>query len=233
MKPDSMKLAVGVLLLVTFPAFSEEKTGSVSGIIRYTGELPEPKKITTADGGTIMHRDLVVHPQSKGLQSVVAVLENAPTQPRLKGAKAITVDQRDMVFVPRVVAVQHGRAVSFDNSDTVNHSVLATSSVAANQCNVFVAPGKPYEHVFDVQNKPVMIGCSLHGWMRAWVYVIPHPWFAVSDERGKFQIPDVPPGKYTLLLRHADTGRQERREVEILAGKNVEVHIEWTTVEPE
>ena len=72
-----------------------------------------------------------------------------------------------------------------------------------------------------------MIGCSLHGWMRAWIYVVPHPWFAVSDEQGKFKIADIPAGKYTVWLRHADTGRQERREVEIRPGKLAELAIDW------
>jgi plastocyanin len=211
------------------PAASDEKPGSIAGVVRYTGTVPPPEKILTNDG-TLLHNDLVVDPKTRGLRYVVAVLENAPAQPKVTKAKPVLVDQREMVFVPRVVAVQHGQAVSFDNSDTCNHSVMASSTVEANQFNLFVQQGKPYEHVFEPQRRPVQIGCSLHAWMRAWVYVLPHPWFAVSDEHGRFQVKDIPPGKYTLWLRHPDTGRQERREVGVRAGKVLDLTIEWRKV---
>jgi plastocyanin len=224
-------LSLPACLLLGTPALPAEKPGGIAGVVRYTGTVPPPEEILTTDGSTIRHSDLVVEPKTKGLRYVVAVLENAPAQPKVTKAKPVLVDQRDMVFVPRVVAVQHGQAVSFDNSDLCNHSVMANSTVKANQFNVFVLQGRPYEHFFEPQKHPVQIGCSLHAWMRAWVYVLPHPWFAVSDEQGKFQINDVPPGKYTLWLRHPDTGRQERREVEVQAGKTLELTIEWRKVD--
>jgi hypothetical protein len=72
-----------------------------------------------------------------------------------------------------------------------------------------------------------MIGCSLHAWMRAWVYVVPHAHFAITDAEGRFRLERVPPGKYTLLLHHADTNRQERRTVEVAAGKTADIAITW------
>jgi len=224
------------LILIAFLQFAPivsggEKAGSISGVVRFTGESPPAKKITTSDGGTIVHNDLVVDAKSKGLRDVVAIFDNAPAQPKVRNARPVVVDQREMIFVPRVVAVQHGQAVSFDNSDMFNHSVMANSKVAANRFNIFVSPGKPYEHVFEVQPRPIPIGCSLHSWMRAWVYVVPHPWFAVSNEQGRFEIKTVPPGKYTLSLHHADTGMREEREVEVTAGKSVEIAVEWRKVE--
>jgi plastocyanin len=211
-------------------AEAPKATGTITGVVRFAGKVPPSKKITATDGTTIEHNDLVVDAKTKGLRFVVASLEDAPAQPKVEKAEPIVVDQRDMVFLPRTVAVQHGRAVRFDNNDTCNHSVMASSPLAANQFNVFVLQGKPYDHIFEVQKHPVQIGCSLHGWMRAWVYVVPHPWFAVSDTEGRFTIKDVPPGKYKLWLRHADTGLQERREVEVKAGQTAEVSIEWKEV---
>jgi plastocyanin len=231
MRTQLVWLSLPACLFLVTPALAAEKPGGIAGIVRYTGPMPEPEKILTTEGGTILHTDLVVDPKTRGLRHVMAVLENALAQPKVTKEKPVLMDQRDMVFLPRVVAVQHGQAVSFDNSDSCNHSVMASSTVPANQFNVFVLSGKPHEHVFEPQRHPVTIGCSLHAWMRAWVYVVPHPWFAVSDEQGKFQIKDIPPGKYTLWLRHPDTGRQERREVEVQAGKTLELTIEWRKVD--
>jgi plastocyanin len=200
-------------------ASPQSALGTVEGRVLFTGRMPPPKKITTVDGGVIEHNDLMVDPKSKGLRDAMAVGR----------VPVVVVDQREMVFVPHVVAVQMGQAVRFENSDLCNHSVLASSTVPANQFNVFVSSSQSHEHVFAVQKHPVQIGCSLHGWMRAWVYVVPHPWFAVSDAQGKFQISAVPPGKYTLWVRHADTGLQQRQDLEIEGGK-AKVNVEWREV---
>ncbi len=67
--------------------------------------------------------------------------------------------------------------------------------------------------------------------MRAWVYVVRHPWFAVTEPDGRFRIANVPPGKYTLLLSHADTGMQDRRTVTVEAGKTATLTVDWEKAE--
>lgn len=205
-------------------------TGTVKGTVRYAGVIPEAERILTTDGSTIEHHDLVVDAKTKGLRDVAVVLENAPARPKLAKAKPVVMDQRDMRFVPRVIAVQHGQPVRFENNDLSNHSVQANSGNPANAFNVVAGPGQPVEHVFEAQKPPVQIGCSIHGWMKAWVYVVPHPWFAVTDAKGAFRLDRVLPGKYTLLLAHPDTGHRERREVEVRPGRTVELTVEWQKV---
>jgi plastocyanin len=205
-------------------------TGTIAGFVRYTGDVPPPREITTTDGRTLYHNNLVVHPRTKGLRYMVAVLENAPAQPKVQKAEPVVVDQRDMVFNPRVVAVQHGQAVRFENNDLSNHGVTAYGRAAADQFNLYVGQNRSLEHLFSTQKTPIAIGCPLHAWMRAWVYVVPHPWFAISEASGKFTIEKIPPGKYTLWMRHADTGQQERRSVQVEAGKVTEVTVEWRKV---
>jgi plastocyanin len=162
---------------------------------------------------------------------VFVQLEDAPARPPLPKAEPVPVDQRDWVFVPRVVAVQHGRPVRFDNNDSVNHSVQAMSlKQPANEFNRTAGPGTPIVHTFAPQEGPVIIGCGLHAWMRAYVYVVPHPWFAVTDAEGKFRLAEVPPGKYVLLATHPDTGLKERRAVTVAAGQTTEVAVTWTKV---
>ena len=223
-------LLISVVPLALLAAEPAPSTGTVAGTVRFTGKVPPAKKITTTDGATIEHNDLVVEPKSKGLRYVFVLLEDAPAQAKLNKAESVVVDQRDMIFVPRMVAVRHGQAVKFDNSDLCNHSVQAVSTVAANQFNKFTAPNNPLEHVFEPQKKPVVIGCALHGWMRAWVYVVPHPWFAVTDAEGRFRLAEVPAGKHTLSFSHPDTGLQERKEVQVEKGQTATVNVDWEKV---
>ena len=206
--------------------------GKIQGVVRFTGVVPPPQEIMTTEGLRITHHDLVVDGKTKGLRFVAAVLEDAPAQPKVEKSAPVLMDQRNMVFVPRVIAVQHGQAVRFENNDGSNHSVMAHSTVAANQLNTFVNGDKPLVHVFAPQKHPVAIGCALHAWMKAWVYVVPHPWFAVTDAQGTFTIANVPPGTYQLWLRHPDTGLHERRAVTVLAGKTTDVVVEWKKAAP-
>jgi plastocyanin len=161
------------------------------------------------------------------LRHVVVLLEDVPAQRKAKKNTAVLVDQRDMIFLPRVVAIQHGQKIRFENNDLCNHSVMAASTVPANQFNIVASPNQPYEHVFVPQKHPVQVGCALHPWMRAWVYVVPHPWFSVSDAQGKFRIERIPSGKYSVWIRHADSGLQERQHIQVEAGKTAELKVEW------
>ena len=224
-----LALAIPAVVLISADA---PAPGAIQGVVRFTGMVPAAKQIPTTDGGVIEHHDLVVEPKSKGLRYVAVILEDAPAQPKVQDAKRLVVDQRDMLFLPRVVAVQLGQEVRFDNSDLCNHSVMTETITRANQFNYFATSGNPIDRVFEPQKGPVKIGCSLHAWMRAWVYVVPHPWFAVTDDQGKFHIAKVPPGKYTLLFTHADTGLQERKSVTIEPDKTVDVTLDWQKSTP-
>ena len=219
-------------LLAAGAAAGEEKAGTVRGVVRFTGERPPAKQLPTGDGRIIEHHDLVVDAKTKGLRWVIAALEDAPARPKLEGGEPVVVDQREMLFVPRVVAVQHGRPVRFDNSDQFNHSVTIVSAVPENVVNVFVSAAQPLTKAFAAEKALLRVGCALHASMTAWVYVAPHQWVAVTDEAGAFTIGGVPPGKYTLWLKHPDTGLEERRPVEVRAGQATKVGVEWKDAKP-
>lgn len=204
-----------------------QDSGTLAGSVRFLGEVPPAQKVMTTDGGTILHRDLVVDAKSKGLRYVVVLLENVRPQPRVEKSPPVVVDQRDMLFVPRVVAVREGQVVRFENNDLCNHAVNAMSTNPANVFNVLTPQNNPHETKFTTQKAPVVIGCPIHPWMRAWVYVLPHPYYAVTDVSGRFRIEGIPVGKHSLLFTHPDTGKQQRRDIEITAGKMTLVDVEW------
>jgi plastocyanin len=220
-------------LLAANVAPGREKSGTVQGVVRFTGDVPPARQLPTGDGGMIDHKDLIVDAKTKGLRWVIVALEDAPAQPKVGGEDTpVVIDQKDMLFIPRVVAVQHGRPVRFDNSDPVNHSVSIFSRIRENELNVFVTAKEPVTKAFAAEKAPLRVGCALHPSMTAWVYVAPHPWVAVTDEKGEFVLKEVPPGKYTLWLKHPDTGVQERRPVEVRADHKAEAAVEWKDSKP-
>ncbi len=225
-------VCLGVFLTADV-ASGQEKTGTIQGVVRFTGEVPPAKHLPTGDGGMIDHYDLIVDTKTKGLRWVIAALEDAPAQPKLKGDDdPVLIDQKNFLFIPRVVAVQQGRSVKFDNSDNINHSVSIFSKVKDNEVNVFVTKKEPLIKAFEAEKAPLRVGCALHPAMTAWVYVAPHPWVAVTDEKGAFTLKNVPPGKHTLWLYHPDTRLEERKEVEVKTGQKTEVEFEWKEAKP-
>jgi plastocyanin len=232
-----MRIAFGIVaclgIALTDNALGAEKTGVIQGVVRFIGEVPPAKQVPRGDGSFLDQYDFIVDAKSKGLRWVIAVLEDAPAQPKLgDGDNPIVMDQKDMVFIPRVMAVQHGQPVKFDNSDAINHSVSIFSRVPENELNVFVTKKDPVTKSFAAEKAPLRIGCAIHPSMTAWLYVAPHPWHAVSDAKGSIEIKDVPPGKYTLLLRHPDSGVQERQQVEVKAGQKSTFAVEWKESKP-
>src|SRR4051812_35702314 len=87
--------------------------GTIEGQVRFTGSVPPPTKILTTDGGTLLHNDLIVDPKSKGLRHVAVILESASALAKVDKENTVLIDQRDMVFLPRVIAIRSGQKVRF------------------------------------------------------------------------------------------------------------------------
>ena len=187
----------------------------VEGIVTYTGLLPEPIPITEA--GTV--RQLIeMEPKTKGLKDAVVWLDGTPIAGKpatLSKANPVQMDQRDYCFVPHILAVDAGQQVEFLNNDVANHGVSAASFEAENRFNVTTPPGGSYKHRFAASKRPVAIGCPIHAAMSAWIYVFDHPFHTVTDETGSFRLTPVPPGRYTLRVRHPDGGMDRTQEIDV------------------
>jgi plastocyanin len=136
------------------------------------------------------------------LRNVVVYLKDAP--PRPQPPTRLEIRQRDESFIPRVVAVPVGSTVDFPNDDPIYHNVFSLSS--AKNFNLGRYPqGKSKSVTFD---KPglVRVFCDIHSHMSATVVVFNHPWFAIPDEAGRFQLPEVPPGDREITAWHERLG---------------------------
>lgn len=144
------------------------------------------------------------------------------------------MDQRDHEFVPRVMAVRAGQSVKFSNSDPANHNVRTSSAESKNEFNVFTGVDGSYVHSFtaDAQQRPVRVGCDIHPWMRGWIYVFEHGYFAVTDQQGRFRISSVPAGNYTLALKQPDIKYAREDGVTISSKQVARLQIEIRPEDP-
>lgn len=119
------------------------------------------------------------------------------------------LDQKGCIYEPHVLGIMKGQQLEIFNSDPVNHNVHAESTVNA-AWNESQPPRA--EHKFkQFESEEVLfpVTCSVHPWMRSYVGVSPHPFFAVTGDDGAFTLKGVPPGTYTVEAVHEKYGRKE------------------------
>lgn len=121
-------------------------------------------------------------------------------------AKAAFLDQKGCIYQPRVLGVRVGQSIEILNSDTTMHNVHALP--LANQEFNKSTPVRGFKltEAFTVPEVPVRFMCNVHNWMAAYVGVVAHPFFAVTDDSGSFSIQGVPPGTYTVEAWHEKFG---------------------------
>ena len=136
---------------------------------------------------------------------------------------AATVDQKNLAFIPHVVAVSAGSTVTFVNSDKVNHDIFS-----ANPCKKFdiddFHPGSIKTMTFD---KPCEVNllCDLHPEMSGFIIVIDSNHFAVTDAAGKFTIGSVPPGTYDVAVWSEKLKLQKTVAVAVYGGQTSMIDI--------
>jgi len=115
------------------------------------------------------------------------------------------------VFVPRVLVVPVGGTVDFLNSDRLLHNLRSVS-----RQNPEFNRTQPHNRTIPITfTKPelVTITCDLHSWMKSWVVVAEHPFYAVTDAAGAYRIANVPPGKYRVRMSQEALGQTTREVV--------------------
>lgn len=111
------------------------------------------------------------------------------------------MDQKNMIFVPRVLPIVAGTTVDFHNSDAVLHNVFSPDA-CADHFNLGTWPqGQQKSFTFK---KPCFASllCKVHPEMEGFVTVMPTPYFAVTAADGSYVIKDIPDGSYTVKVWH-------------------------------
>ena len=165
-----------------------------------------------AETGTVagvidVHKARVKTRGAKSFKDVVVYLE--PTAPAVypPPAEHAVMDQRGLVFIPHVMAVQKGTTVDFLNSDNDRHNVYFLHDETGDTLDIGTwGPGEAVSHTFK-ETGLVIVLCQLHLEMAAHLLVLEHPFFSVAEidgetQRATYEIRDVPAGNYMLKAWH-------------------------------
>jgi plastocyanin len=206
--------------------------GTITGTIAYNGAAPAPKKIdTSADpvcgqkSPNLSTEDNVVA-NGKLAYAFVYIKDGATADGTKVGdytftapSDTVTLDQNGCHYKPHVMGAMVNQKLNITNSDPTQHNIHFTpkNNPDWNQSQPNGAP--PLTHSFARSEVLVPVKCNQHPWMKAYVGVLKHPFFAVSAEDGTFTIKGVPPGTYTVAAWHEGgaTGTEKTMSVTVPA----------------
>jgi plastocyanin len=194
--------------------------GAVTGMVALDGMAPanaairmnaDPICLREAKGPQSMET-FMVGSDGKSLANVFVYVKDglgnyvydAPTTPA-------TIDQRQCRYMPHVFGIRVGQPLEILNSDPTLHNIHATPKVNAEFNTGQPIQGMKTTHTFTEPEVMVPFKCDVHGWMNAYVGVLPHPYFAVTDNAGRFSIGTLPPGTYTIEAWHERLGAQTQQ----------------------
>lgn len=226
-----MKKSTVILTVLSLTAgLHWASAGDITGTVTLKGTPPAEKAFDmSSDPKCGAHptqpttHHYVVGPKGE-LANCVVALQGISGKSTGASAPAAVLDQKGCEYVPQILAIQTGQKLSVKNSDPTLHNVhfdpgADSGNQSGNQAQV---PGSP-DLTFSFAKPEMFIRfkCDVHQWMFAWVSVFDHPYFSVTDKEGKFDIKNVPDGKYTLAVYHrkaAPADKPVTAEVEVKGG---------------
>jgi hypothetical protein len=212
------------------PKPAEEKWGTVKGQVTFEGAVPKRGP-----------EEYVVNAKNKGVKNVFVWLVDEsdpkhpkapPINPALKAGKDVEISipagPGPRRFVPHAFAMRGGQAVIMKNATPVADNVKITGGEDAGGDSCAVAPNTTAKVTLGASRKPVMVTSNINPGMSAWGRVFDHPYFALTDADGKFEIKGAPAGKYNIIMWHEGhgwvNGGKHGQPVTIPGGKAVEVN---------
>ena len=191
---------------------------TLAGLVKFEGGAPKMAALQmgadpfcqSQHPTPALDEEVVVGPAGELANVLVFVKDVQGTFPA--PATPVMLDQKGCKYTPHVSAVQAGQSIQIRNSDATLHNVHAMPEVNSQFNEGQPVQGMVSTKKFDkVEMKPFRIKCDVHGWMKSYMAVLPHPYHSVSQPNGSFSIANLPPGSYTLVAWHEKYGQQEQQ----------------------
>lgn len=203
--------------------------GTLKGKVIYKGAVPTRKIVPTKDTevcGGVHDVPLIKVGPGNGVQEVVVLLRevNKGKAWKKNEPKMPVLDNKKCTFEPHVQVAAAESEIGIHNSDPVLHN---THGFLDKKTVFNVALPSQGMEIKKSLKKPglVRVDCDAHGWMRGWIYVVDNPYHDITDEKGAFEITEIPPGTYSLTVWQEEKGVTER-QITVAAGKTVSLDIE-------
>lgn len=225
-----MAVCATFLMSGSAPAYVTKQVrsgGAIVGRVAFSGEAPPPEILQVGQDREVCGQTQAideVEVNSGGVKNAVVKIVGIEQGKQFDFPEAI-LDQKGCVFSPHIVLMPPGK-LTVRSSDPALHNVH-TTSVKNTPVNVAMPRFKRSFNLLLSAPEIISVKCDVHGWMSAFIIVAEHPYYAVTDDAGHFEVRDVPPGTYTLEVWHGKLGTL-RRKVSIEAAKVTEAEVTFT-----
>ncbi len=153
---------------------------------------------------------------------VVALLPEKPIS-SLEPMPMATMAQKEMTFMPHILAITAGSVVKFPNLDTFRHHIYSFSKAQPFEIRLY-GGDEEKQVTFDTAGV-VALGCNIHDDMLAYIYVANTPYVAKTDAEGRIEFSAISKGKYSTELWHPRLKKQSNGALQsfsIEAGGTIE-----------
>ena len=222
-----LALAGGALAYESVPV---DNGGAILGSVTVKGPAPAPASIPVTKnpetcGSSKLAEDLIVG-KTGGLKNAVVYLRDIQKGKAIV-ATAPVLNQRKCVYEPHVQAVAKSTNLIVRNGDPVMHNVHATMVDGRLVFNIGMPGDQDVPKKLRREGLAVVICDAGHTWMKAYIYIFEHPYFAVTGEDGAFRLDAVPPGTYELVVWHEMLGERVQ-SVTVAAGANTKATVQFS-----
>lgn len=189
--------------------------GTIAGKVTYVGAPPTPEKLVVdTDQDTCAKKEkfssALLVGSSHGLRNVVVYLDNI-RRGKSWGPNDLTLAQEGCEFDPHVLLLPERADLHLENADRIAHNVRSHGGESVWQPRYVEKLVVPNFTKKVAEQKVIPVTCDVHKWMRAYIVVQKHPYYAVTDENGAFQLAGVPPGQYELHVWHETLGESSQK----------------------
>src|SRR5215831_4331840 len=208
--------------------------GTIKGRVKFTGPEPGNRVIrmgmdpmcAAANQGKRTVNEIYLVGDDNALGNVFVKVEGT-FPPTPVPSTPVEIDQRACIYTPRMVGARVGQTLRVRNGDNWLHNVHTDSSKRNGINQSTPKAGLDVKLVLK-DEEMLRIGCDVHRWMTAWVGVVSHPYFAVSESKGgTYTIANVPAGRRTITAWHEALGAVTKA-VEVKDGQTVVVDFVYT-----
>ncbi len=212
------------------------KTYSLTGIVNFEGIAPKGKKLRLPKAcarqfkGPVYSNEVMV--KNGKLQNVLVRIikghENKLYDTTVPSTP-VEIDQKGCIYVPRVNTARVGQEVIFINSDPLYHNVKSFTKKNKRFNMSMPKKGQRKSVFFKSPEFFLKTKCSVHPWMGAYIAIMDHPFFSITDSKGKFKINNIPPGNYTIEFWHEVYGTQIK-EINVSADSELNISTTFKSI---
>ncbi|KFE72386.1 carboxypeptidase regulatory-like domain-containing protein [Hyalangium minutum] len=203
---------------------------TIKGVVKFTGTAPAPADIpASADPACegMAQKEPAVLVKDGKLQNVLVRVKGPVAGAPAAPSTPVVIDQVKCTYLPRVTGAQAGQPIQVKNSDGTLHNVRAMAGTKP-IFNLAQPPSMPpVTKPAPSDTELVTLKCDVHPWMRSYIAVSSHPYFATTGEDGSFTLNALPAGTYTLEAWHETFGTKTA-EVTVKDGETAEASFEFT-----